>query len=181
MSIWTIRAAQESDIDQLTDLHLALQEYHESLNPQLWRLSANARERFRERFAQLLSDGDACVLVALDDSGIIVGMMVGQIRRDDRYMPAISGSIGRLFVSEAWRGRGIGTELVKQLCQFFASRHVEDISLYYIVGNSKAAQFWSKLGLQPRMIMAGTSLQDLEGRIAEAQGGRMLKKGNPFP
>jgi ribosomal protein S18 acetylase RimI-like enzyme len=168
MSVWTIRTAQESDIDQLTDLHLALQKYHEERNPQLWHLSANGRKRFKERFAQLLSDGDACVLVALDDSGTIVGMVVGQIRRDERYIPAISGSIGRLFVSEAWRGRGIGTELVKQLFRFFASRHVEDISIYYIAGNSEATQFWSKLGFQPRMVIAGTKLHDLGRRIAEA-------------
>lgn len=175
MPVSTIRAARESDIDQLTDLHLALQKYHEERNPQLWRLSASARERFSERFAQLLSDGDACVLVALDDSGTIVGMVVGQIRRDERYIPAISGSIGRLFVSEAWRGRGIGTELVKQLFQFFASRHVEDISIYYIVGNSEAARFWNKLGFQPRMVIAGTKLHDLESRIAEA--GKKKAKG----
>lgn len=176
MSVWTIRTAQESDIDQLTELRLALQKHYEDRNPQIWRLSANGRKRFKERFAQLLSDGDACVLVALDDSGEIVGMVVGQIRRDDRYIPAISGSIGRLFVSEVWRGRGIGTELVKQLCQFFASRHVEDISIYYIAGNSEAIRFWSELGFQPIMVTADTKLYELESRITEAADSKMKGK-----
>jgi GNAT superfamily N-acetyltransferase len=97
--------------------------------------------------------------------------VVGRIRRDDRYVPAISGSIARLFVSETWRNRGIGTELVKRICRFFASRAVEDISIHYIAGNSEAAQFWSKLGFQPRMIMAGTRLHDLETGI-----GRLRRK-----
>jgi len=170
MPDWNIRAAQESDIDRLMELLLALQEHHESRNSQLWHLTANGRERLREQLVQFLADEDSRVFVAVNGSEEIVGMAIGQMRRNDSYVPAISASIRRLFVVEEWRNRGIGTELVKWLCQFFASRHVEDISLQYIAGNDEAAWFWEKLGFQPRILTAGTSLYDLERRTGKDRG-----------
>lgn len=170
MSDWDIRTVQESDIDRLMDLLLALQEHHESRYPQIWHLTANGRERLKEQLVQFLSDEDSRVLVAVNGSGAIVGMAVGQIRRDDSYVPAVSASIRRLFVVEEWRNRGIGTELVKKLCWFFASRHVEDISLHYVVGNDKAARFWEKFGFQPRILTAGASLSDLERGTGKNRG-----------
>ena len=170
MASWSIRAARESDIDRLMELLLTLQEHHESRNSQLWRLTANGRERLKEQLVQFLADEDSRVFVAVNDSGAIAGMAIGQIRRNDSYMPAVSASVRRLFVVEEWRNLGIGTELVKCLCQFFASLHVEDISIQYIAGNDEAARFWEKLGFQPRILTAGISLYDLKRGIDRTQG-----------
>lgn len=161
MSEWTIRLAKESDTDQLVELRLALQKHHENLNPQIWHLSILGQERLKDQFIQLLSDEDTRVFVAVDNSGAILGMIVGRIRVNDNFMPAITASIERLFVSPTWRERGIGTELVRSICQFFASRDVRDISSGYIAGNNEAEQFWSKLGFQPRIVTIGTNLCEL--------------------
>lgn len=166
MSPWTIRKAKESDINCLVELFLDLQSHHESRNSELWRLSAQGREQIKDQLAQLLSDEDALVLVSLDNNDKITGMGIGRIRRNDRYIPPVSGSIERLFISEAWRRQGIGTEIVRRICQFFASKHVEDISLHYISGNAEADQFWKKLGFRTRMVLVGTELRELERKLA---------------
>ncbi len=167
-SAWTVRAARGSDLADLLELCLALQQHHEDRNSQIWQLSDQGRERMRDELIQLLADEDARVIVALDDAGRIVGMVIGRIIESHRHVPPISGRIGRLFVLEPWRRRGIGTELVKRVCQFFASRHAEDISITYIAGNTEASHFWDKLGFHPRLITAGTRLHELEQKINEA-------------
>ena len=162
MQRWNIRAAQESDIEQLTQLRLALQEYLERCNPHLWRLSADRREYLRNQLIQLLSDEDALTLVALNDNVVIVGMIAGRVNTSEHYIPPRTGSINTLFVSEPWRRRGIGAELVKSLCRFFASRGVEDICVRYVTENAEATRFWSELGFQPRIVTAGAKLSDLQ-------------------
>ena len=166
MSVWTIRAAQESDMDQLMKLRLALQEHLERRNSQIWRLSAAGRERLREQFDELLSDDDVRVFVAVESNGTIVGMVVSRVTASERYVPTISGSIELLFVSEPWRRRGIGAELVGKVCRFLASRGVGSISVRYVVGNDEATQFWSKLGFQPIIVTAAMELHDLERKAA---------------
>jgi ribosomal protein S18 acetylase RimI-like enzyme len=157
--------ARESDLDRLVELKLALQDHMEKLNPDLWRLSATGCEQVRDQLAEFLSDQDSQVLVAMDNDGVIVGMTIGQIHTSENYVPPSTGSVGLLFVSESWRRRGIGTGLVRVLCQFFNSSGVEDIWVRYVVGNDEATNFWTKLGFRPRIISAGTKLDELDGKI----------------
>jgi ribosomal protein S18 acetylase RimI-like enzyme len=166
MSRWIIRVARESDIDQLMKLRLALQEHMERQNPRIWRLSVDGREQLRDQLARLLSDEDVRIFVAVDSSEMIIGMVVGRIATSDRYVPAIAGSIELLFVSGPWRRCGIGSDLVRRLCQLFASRSVEHISVRYVVGNDEATRFWTKLGFQPIIVTGAMKLRDLERKIA---------------
>ena len=166
MSSWTIREAQESDVDQMLELRLALQDHMERRNSRIWRLSAQGREEIREQLTQIFPDEDAIAFVAQDDNGDLVGMITGRVDMSDRYVPATAGSIGLLFVSESWRRRGIGAGLVRMLCQFFASRSIEAISVRYVVENDEAVQFWNKLGFRPIIITASNRLRDLEQKTA---------------
>ena len=162
MRNWSIRAAQDSDIEQLTQLRLTLQEHLERCNSDLWRLSADRHGYLRNQLIQFLSDEDALTLVALSNNADIVGMITGKVNTSEHYIPLKTGSINTLFVSELWRRQGIGAELVKSLCRFFASRCVEDIWVRYVTENDEATRFWNKLGFQPRIVTAGAKLHNLE-------------------
>lgn len=170
MANWTIREAQESDVDKMLELRLALREHMEKRNSRFWRLSDRGREEIRKQLTQIFPDADAIAFVAQDESGNLVGMITGRVDTNDRCVPSTTGSIGLLFVSESWRRRGIGTKLVRKLCQFFASRNIEIISVGYVVENEEAVQFWSKLGFQPVIITASNNLHNLEQKIAGKGG-----------
>lgn len=162
-----IRAAQESDVDDLLGLHLALQEYHEICNPNIWRMSPECRGQLRNHILQSLYDQDACIFVAQNDKDEIIGMASGIISFSRLRIPSNTASLEDVFVLEEWRRNGIGKELVKRVCQFFASRYIKDVSVRYIVGNEDADKFWTKLGFQPRVMTSGIDLRNLETRISE--------------
>ena len=166
LSNWTIREANESDIDRLIELRLALQDLMEQRNSRIWRLSAQGREGAREHLSQIFPDENAVIFVAVSDDGEIVGMIIGRIDTNVEYVPSTAGAISLLFVSESWRRRGVGSGLVMRLYQFFASHGIEAISARYVVGNDEAVKFWTKLGFQPIIITASNRLSDLQQTIA---------------
>jgi len=170
MSAWTIREAQESDLDQMVELRLALQDHMERRNSRIWRLSDQGRAEIREQLSQIFPDEDAIAFVAQDNGGDLVGMITGRVDMSDRYVPSTAGIIGLLFVSELWRRQGVGAGLVRKLCQFFASRNIEAVSVRYVVENDEAVQFWNKLGFQPIIITASNKLHDLEQKATAKDG-----------
>ena len=167
MSVLSIREAQESDIDRLIEMRLALQKHHEERNPRVWRMSHAGRAGLRDGMLDLLSDRSVRVFVAVDDDGDLAGMVIASAIEGERHLPSMSGKMDWLFVSEAYRRRGIGIQLVKRVCQFFAEHHIEEVAVGYIAENTEAIQFWDKLGFEPRVITAGTKLRDLEAKLAE--------------
>jgi GNAT superfamily N-acetyltransferase len=163
---WTVRVAQESDVNDLVEMRLALHKHHECRNPSIWHALSEQHEyeRLKEEIIQCLCDQDTRIFVAVDNDKLI-GMVTGKVSFNEFRIPSIVASINIAFVAEEWRGKGVGTELVKKLCQFFASKGVKDVSVRYVVGNIEATRFWEKLGFLPRIITAGTDLQNLESKV----------------
>jgi len=169
MKPYSIRVAKESDVDCFAEMRFALQTHTEKSNPDIWRFSDEGREQFKEQSIELFSDPDAQVLLALNDKGEAIGMVVGKIHRNPKCIPNISGSVEHLFVKEEYRKRGVGTELVLTLCEFFSSQGAEDISVRYVVGNREGEEFWKRLGFQPRIITAGVKQQRILEKISTAK------------
>ena len=94
-------------------------------------------------------------------------MAIGRIERRPDRVPAASGHIRRVFVREDRRGGGIGRELVKVLCRFFAGHGVTGVSLHYMVNNAAGEQFWARLGFHPFLMMAKATLADLTENLSE--------------
>jgi len=166
MKTYAIRQAGESDLDRLVAMRLALQTLMERRNPSLWRLSEIGRAQARDKLTRLLQDADTLVLVAESMGGEAIGMVIGHVQQQVELWPEIAGFIDTLFVEEAWRRRGVGTALVARLCQFFAERNIEEVTLRYVIGNTEGEQFWTGLGFMPRLITAGTSRRALAARLA---------------
>jgi len=170
-SRWTIKTAQESDINDLIEMRLALQRYLEERNSNIWRMSSECHERLNEQIIQNLDDKDTCILVAIhvppcngrteDSDCKIIAMATGTINFHRYRIPSTIACIENVFVKEEFRRNGVGMALVSKLCQFFASRCVNDISVKYVIGNEEAECFWEKIGFQSRIITAGTNLHDL--------------------
>ena len=57
--------------------------------------------------------------------------------------------------------------MVEALCRFFDSEGVEEVTLRYVVGNTVAEQFWTKLSFKPVLMTALTSIGELKALIHE--------------
>jgi GNAT superfamily N-acetyltransferase len=162
---YTLRPARAADLERLVELLLALQDQIERSNPDLWRMRPDARHNLKGQISGRLKAADSCALVAEHVEDGIVGAIFGRIVVNNRYTPSRAGQIDQAFVRPDHRRLGVGSRLVAQLCDFFASEGVEDVSLRYVAGNEEAAAFWTALGFAPRIITAGSAREALEQRL----------------
>jgi ribosomal protein S18 acetylase RimI-like enzyme len=163
---YTFRRAKTTDLDRLVELLLALQDHVEASNPTLWQMKSEARANFKGQLAARLKAKDACALVAEHEEEGVVGVIFGRVVANKRYKPDRTGQVDHAFVRVEHRRTGVGTQLVAELCHFFAERGIEDISLRYVVGNNEAASFWISLGFSPRILTVGAHRKEIEARLA---------------
>jgi ribosomal protein S18 acetylase RimI-like enzyme len=129
-----------------------------------------ARANLPAQIASRLRSDACCALVAEHRQDGVVGVIFGRIVTNNRYTPSQAGQVDQAFVHQAHRRAGVGSRLVSELCRFFESQGVEDISLRYVVGNREAAGFWAALGFSPRIITSGTRLQTILERLGQPSG-----------
>jgi ribosomal protein S18 acetylase RimI-like enzyme len=66
------------------------------------------------------------------------------------YLRAGRCHLGRLAITPAMRGHGIGSELVHELCRKGAADlGVDSFSLFVMPGNERALRLYARLGFQP--------------------------------
>jgi ribosomal protein S18 acetylase RimI-like enzyme len=168
---YTIRIARTSDLEPVYELVLALQDHLEAANPDLWRMSPEAKGNLKGQIAARLSAAGSHVLVAEHAKDGVIGVIFGRITVSNRYIPSQAGQVDQAFVRPEHRRTGVGSELVRNLCRFFGANQVEEITLRYAEGNEEAARFWAAMGFAPRIVTAGASRLIVEGRLASRQRG----------
>jgi GNAT superfamily N-acetyltransferase len=166
---YAIRPARAADLDRVTELVLALQDHLEAHNPDLWRMTGQARANIKGQLAGRLNAAGACVLVAEHDGDGVIGVISGRIVANKSYIPERAGLVDQAFVREEHRRGGVGSRLVAELCRVFGQEEVNDLSLRYVVGNEEAAAFWTALGFSPRIVTAGASRLAVEARADQIQ------------
>jgi ribosomal protein S18 acetylase RimI-like enzyme len=154
----------------MEELLIGLQEHLEASNPDVWRMTPEARGLLRRQVLTRLKTQDVYAIVAEHGTDGVVGVIFGRIIANKRYVPARTGTVDQLFVHECHRRAGVGSRLVRELCRFFAERGIDDLSLRYMVGNEAAASFWEALGFSSRIAIVGALRQTVEERLAQTQG-----------
>jgi ribosomal protein S18 acetylase RimI-like enzyme len=62
-----------------------------------------------------------------------------------------SGEIESLYVVDAFRGCGVGTELVDKILSWFDRKKAESTSVNVAIGNESAFRFYRQWGFYPRV------------------------------
>jgi GNAT superfamily N-acetyltransferase len=171
MSGYAIRPARKADLDRITELVLALQDYLEACNPDLWQMTGQARANLKGQLAGRLNAAGACALVAEHERDGVVGVISGRVVTNKSYVPERAGLVDQAFVRQDHRRNRVGSLLVAELCRFFAQEGVDDLSLRYVVGNSEAASFWTALGFAPRIVTAGAMRRTIQDRLTQNRKG----------
>ena len=160
----TIREAKRSDIEKLAQFRLELQQHCEKSSSLIWQITREGKALLKQKVSADLDNVNGHVLVAeLDEESI--GFAYCEISHRTDYSPGIVGSISTVYVDRKARRRGVGTLLVKQICELFEKENVEYVTLRYVIGNRDAEVFWRKLGFNPVITTAKTGLKELKREI----------------
>ena len=62
----------------------------------------------------------------------------------DGYPDDETAYIGLFMVSADYQGRGVGTGIISEACEFFSSVGFSRVKLGYVVGNLQAEGFWMR-------------------------------------
>ncbi len=139
----TIRAAEVQDIDSLVSLLHVLFAIEEDF--------AYNKDRQRRGLAMMLENPKGCVLVA-ETVGQVIGMCTGQIIVSTAEGgPALL--VEDVVVLEAWRGRGVGRQLLEWLDTWTAARGISRLQLLADRSNTAVLGFYEKLGWQPTALV----------------------------
>ena len=160
----TIRSAASSDVERIVELRLLSQEHAERSNPLVWRITEEGKKLLKQKVENDLADNNIHVLLAEVD-GEIIGYVQGEVTRRSDHMPRTVGQVSLMYVVERFRRRGVGRRLMKELCEFFDSNKVEDLTVRYIIGNKEAEGFWRKLGFESIITTSGTDLKKLDLKL----------------
>lgn len=160
-----IRRANDSDAEQLAELRLLLQQHAEESNHSIWRITEEGKKLLKQKVENDLANCNSLFLVAETD-GKIIGFVHGEVTHRTDYLPRSIGSISTAYVTRKFRRRGVGARLIEELCMFFNSKGVEDVTLRYVIGNKEAEAFWKKLGFKPVITSAKTRLRELKSILS---------------
>ena len=140
----TIRRATQNDLDPLVDLWQEIADYHADLDPR-FALAPDARIKYREHLARLLTDDTWRVFIAKEDN-VAIGFITGTLRENPTFKQKWAGQIHDAFVTARCRRHGVGEQLVDAIRDWFRKRNVDCLELGAAVLNPIGLSFWRKMG-----------------------------------
>ena len=100
----------------------------------------------------LVSGSESCLLVA-EDAGVVIATGYAQIRSSKASVEhEYHAYLGFMYVSSAYRGRGINKRIVEMLIAWSQTQGVSDYYLDVYAGNAAAIRAYEKIGFEASMI-----------------------------
>lgn len=154
---WRLRTGGVDDLDLLEPLWVVVHHRHCESMPELAPYVDDA-ETWRARrklYEELLTKPDTLLLLALvDDEPIGYGLthvmgVVDSWIEDTWKTGGRIGEIESLSVLPAYRGSGLGSELLERLEAHLHERGVDDLILGALAGNADAIRLYERRGYRP--------------------------------
>ena len=146
-----IRTAEEKDIDRILDLLSQVLEIHAAIRPDYF--IPGTTKYSREELKTMLKEESRLIYVAADENDSVMGYAFCEIRRQpdrDNLVPFRSVYIDDLCVDKQIRGKHIGQELFRHVCQKAKELGCYEITLNVWEGNDSARIFYEHQGFKPR-------------------------------
>jgi ribosomal protein S18 acetylase RimI-like enzyme len=165
---WQVRTGGAADLDLVGPLWVAVHHQHSQTMPQLAPYVSDD-ETWRVRrvlYEELLAKTDTLLLLAFVDEAAVGYGLAHVLPVDETWIPdtwetaARIGEIESLSVLPAYRGSGLGSELLNRLEQHLHATGVEDLILGALPGNTGAIRLYERRGYQPTWLY----LSRFEGR-----------------
>lgn len=141
----SIRTAQQRDLEAIGNLWVELMAFHARLDER-FSIPPQGRSSYIRYLHNALRDDNFRVLVA-DDRGTVLGYVLGYIGQNPPTFPQTRyGFIADLCVTQTIRRHGVGTVLVRAICQWFRAQGMQSIQLNVAHHNPHSQAFWRKVG-----------------------------------
>ncbi|MFN2518140.1 MAG: N-acetyltransferase family protein [Jatrophihabitantaceae bacterium] len=133
-------------------------------------LMNTAGEHLAERFAEIIRDGSRALLVAVDEAGGVVGLLVA--RHDEigaiDLTPVLH--VSHLMVTPKQRRRGVGRMLLTSVVHLADERGMDHVLATAGSGSREANRYLARLGFAPLVVhrIAATSVLRRALGMAEA-------------
>jgi GNAT superfamily N-acetyltransferase len=145
-----LRQATPDDIPRIQPLWQALYQ-HQSEHGMLLRLPEGAYEAWLKSIVPFL--GRFANVVVAEQDGAIIGFVAGRVRALPPYFgSATIGAISEVFISEAYRGSGIGRRLLAFAVEWFQAQQITRIELQVVAGNTDGIRFYRQLGWHEELL-----------------------------
>jgi GNAT superfamily N-acetyltransferase len=144
-----VRKAKPNELRAVQDLNHELFEWdtrHADLLKNTW-----AYEEGESYFKGMI-DGVIGVCFVAEVSGILVGYLVGSIQTAESYRPIQRAELENMFVRQEYRGRGIGTALIKTFLSWSLEAGMPRVFVSSFASNTAAQGFYKKNGFEPYSI-----------------------------
>jgi len=134
---FTLRQASAADIPALTGLLAELFSIEQDFSP--------VADRQARGLAGVIANANACVVVASDSAGAVIGMSSAQLVFSTAE-GVWSAWVEDVVVAEAWRGCGLGRALLDRVLAWAAGRGATRAQLLADLDNQPALDFYRHLG-----------------------------------
>lgn len=131
----------DADWADLEALSLGIIQYHQPWDARP--LRPDWPQRMRDYLAL---KPDQIVMLARDDAGGAAGFVTGRIQRSPGIFELVTGFIDNMFVAEAARAQGVGSELLAAFEDWARNEGAAEILLHVNAQNSLGQRFWSGSG-----------------------------------
>lgn len=152
------RFAYYSDISRILDLYEELIDYHLHLEPEFFKRGKQSRI-FLER---IINNDESDIVLALDNE-IVVGFVLMQKEQSVNLSMLKVYSYAYLtdiFVSEGYRGHGIGQQLIHFCEQWAKQEGLDYIELNVWAKNVDAIKLYEKCGFKNRILTMNKRVED---------------------
>ena len=146
-----IRTATKADTPFLAEGLTALVEHTRTSGDVYFVEIDNGYNKDFENYLSTFLDDENAILLIAEINNQPVGFILGQITSPFLPFSKIKkvGEIAMCWVNPDFQGRGVAGKLVEATEAWFAKQGLEYVELQYIVGNTKAENFWTKQQYKP--------------------------------
>ncbi len=148
-----IRKAKISDIDQIILVFKDYETASVSYLPKKYKMMRNKKKPLEEHIRKaLLKDFKTknSIFLVAEDKGEIIGYIFGEIRDDSHplYNYPKGGELNDIAVRKKHQGKGVASQLWKELLKWYKSKNCEIVTLN-VNANNSAKKMYEKWGFDP--------------------------------
>ena len=142
------RRAKPEDSRSIAKLWSEYFDHHTSYD-ESYKRTATSEEEIDRYFAKAVNDSNTFLFIAENDSHI-VGFILAEIsKKPPCFVDRKYGFISDIAVTQDYRGRGIGKNLLRFAVDWFKSEKINAIETKVLMSNKSSTSFWNKTAFLP--------------------------------
>jgi ribosomal protein S18 acetylase RimI-like enzyme len=141
-----IRHYRDSDLTQLRNLLVEFQTFERQYDPNRAEPTEEFVTTYLSRLLAQVGEQQGVIFVAVEDS-TVCGLAAGYVEEEAANQNAYF-YIAEFVVAEAYRGRGIGSGLIRQIESFARRRGFKRLGIGVLAGSDRVHELYKRLGFR---------------------------------